>query len=567
MQGYKYPGSQQQNSGEENRPPFFRRLVKHRAFIPIIIFIGVILIFSFSSQFSERPPIIHSITPQIGVPGEVLIISGESFGEFRKSGDVSIAGVRPVSSAYIEWSDKRISVRIPQEAGSGLVTVNTRTGRSNGVLFTNNEHIPVVLAGALDPGAPFIEGLSPEKGSVGTKITIAGVNFGRDKGSGAVHFSSGADYGTAPEEDSITVTAGEEEGDYVSWQENEVVVHVPDGATSGSIYIKTDKGRSNRVYFEVVEPVGTKLLISKRGYQVQYGVEAEVLVGSEKNWIYLWVPKVYQGVMQNNWEILSEPKPYWNYSPEVSVYYLEDLAIGTKHQVSQIFWFDRYSIETRIDPANVVPYDTERKLYVKYTSENFAVPAGNEKIEKRVKEIIKWEKNPYIIANKLFTYLLETYSYRESFIYRNPLEQMEDTSIDSYGYSVLFCALLRNAGIPVRPLSGYIVYGDKKVKPHFWAEFYLEKFGWVPVDPALADGAEFENLPFAEEPEKYYFGNIDNHHILVSRGTVDTVRIKPDGKLVRRNDIYPLQRTHEEISPGVRTHNADWRQLKVIEWW
>jgi hypothetical protein len=574
MQGYTYPGSHQQNGGEEKQPPFFRRLVKHRAFIPILIFIGVVLIFSFSSQFSEQPPVIKSIVPQIGVPGEVLVIQGESFGEVRKSGDVSIAGVRPVSSAYIEWSDERISVRIPQEAGSGLVTVKTRTGRSNGMLFTNKEHIPVVLEGHIDPGAPFIEELSPEKGSVGTQITITGMNFGRDRGMGRVQFSalrphsgSGTSYEAETGEKSVVVAARENEGDYISWQENEIKVHVPDGATSGSVYVETDKGKSNQVYFEAVEPVGTKLLTAKRGYQVRFEVEVENLIGSETNWIYLWVPKIYNGVMQSNLEILSEPKPYWDYSPEVSVYYLEDLAIGTKHQVSQMFWFDRYSVETRIDPADVVPYNTDRKLYVKFTAEDFNVPAGNEKIEKTVKEVVKWEKNPYLAAKKIYSYLLETYSFREGLVYRNPLGQMEDSSIDAYGYSILFCALLRNAGIPARPLSGYVVYGDKEVQPHFWAEFYLEKFGWVPVDPVLGDGVEYENFPFAENPEKFYFGNIDNHHILVSRGAVDTVQIKPDGKLVRRNDINPLQRTHEEVSPGIRTHNADWQHLKVIEWW
>ena len=166
MQGYTTRGSQTPRQEGEAKKPFFYRLTRHRAFIPILIFIGVILIFSFSSRFSERPPLIKTITPAIGVPGDVMVITGEYFGDVRKGGEVSIAGSRPVSSSYINWSDTQISVQIPLETGSGLVFVYNRTGKSNGMLFTNKNHIPVILEGPAEPGSPYIEEIEPEKGSI-----------------------------------------------------------------------------------------------------------------------------------------------------------------------------------------------------------------------------------------------------------------------------------------------------------------------------------------------------------------------------------------------------------------
>ena len=175
---------------ETKKKPFLKRITSHRAFIPIIIFIGVVLVFSFSSRFSERPPEIHTVTPSVAEAGDILVISGDYFGDVRQGGEVSIAGVRPVSSSYYEWNDERISVQVPSEAGSGVLTVNTRTGRSNSVLFTNKDDIPVVIEGPSKPGYPYIEEVMPATGAVGDLLTIRGINFGEERNSGTAYFSA-----------------------------------------------------------------------------------------------------------------------------------------------------------------------------------------------------------------------------------------------------------------------------------------------------------------------------------------------------------------------------------------
>jgi tetratricopeptide (TPR) repeat protein len=50
------------------------------------------------------------------------------------------------------------------------------------------------------------------------------------------------------------------------------------------------------------------------------------------------------------------------------------------------------------------------------------------------------------------------------------------------GYTLLFVALCRAAGIPARPVWG-VLFVDNTFKSHNWAEVYIADIGWVPVDP------------------------------------------------------------------------------------
>lgn len=564
------PGNGSENS---EKKPFFKRITSHRAFIPIMIFIGVVLIFSFSSQFSERPPEIHAINPHIAGPGDILLITGDYFGDVRQGGEVSIAGVRPVSSSYYEWTDERISVQVPSEAGSGTVTVTTRTGKSNSVLFTNKNDIPVVIEGPSKPGCPYIEEVTPLTGAVGDNITITGVNFGKDQNLGKVFFSAirshlggGSGYGEM-DMDVRYIQAGKLDFNYENWSENEITLRVPDGATSGNLFIENDKGKSNPVYFEVVEPVGTKLLTTKRGYQAQYGVTIKNVVSGGENEMYLWVPKVLLSATQGKMENINSPDPYWDYSPQVFVYYFQGLAGDETYQVSQTYWFDRYGLETKINPAAVIETYENPKLVAEYTKPTKYLPVEDEKIAKIVKDTVKWETNPYIKAELLFTYLIDTFRYTDFIPEKSVIEAFDSNRADSFVYSLAYATLLRNAGIPARVKSGYIIYGDKKTREHFWNEFYLEDFGWVPVDPALADGARFGDFPFIEEPGTYYFGNIDNQHICMGKGTIKTVQIKPDNRIVHKDDLFPLLQGHEELSTSIQSYRTIWQKMRIIEWW
>jgi len=51
-------------------------------------------------------------------------------------------------------------------------------------------------------------------------------------------------------------------------------------------------------------------------------------------------------------------------------------------------------------------------------------------------------------------------------------------------YADLFTALCRAKGIPARVVEGFIVKPQGSDPRHQWCEVYIERFGWVPFDPA-----------------------------------------------------------------------------------
>jgi hypothetical protein len=79
---------------------------------------------------------------------------------------------------------------------------------------------------------PYIASLSPASGSVGSSVTIAGLNFGTAQGTSTVMFGSFA----------ATAT---------SWGTNGIVARVPAGATTGSIVVNAGGLPSNGVSFTV----------------------------------------------------------------------------------------------------------------------------------------------------------------------------------------------------------------------------------------------------------------------------------------------------------------------------
>lgn len=57
---------------------------------------------------------------------------------------------------------------------------------------------------------------------------------------------------------------------------------------------------------------------------------------------------------------------------------------------------------------------------------------------------------------------------------------------------------------------------------HFWAEFYLPNYGWIPVDTSMAQTALFTRDADAEQKQTfidYYFGNQDSMRCVVQKDT------------------------------------------------
>ena len=125
-----------------------QRIIRSKGFIPSIVVIVLALFVLLSPRMGGSPPRLESITPSRAKPGDVMILSGRNFGSAQENSEVRISGISPTSYDYTEWTETRISVRIPEEAGSGIVYVLTKSGRSGGLLFISQKDIPQPASGS-----------------------------------------------------------------------------------------------------------------------------------------------------------------------------------------------------------------------------------------------------------------------------------------------------------------------------------------------------------------------------------------------------------------------------------
>jgi hypothetical protein len=552
---------------EETKPssPFYKK----REFIFAAAFVALIVFLLFSSRIAGRPPVMDSITPRIGYPKDVMVISGRFFGKIREGGEVVIAGYPLVSSDYLEWSENQISLRIPDDVTSGLVRVITKKGKSRGILFTNREQIPVVLSGPEKPGEPYIRGVDPQAGSVGTLLTLTGMNFGVDRGGSRILFTWVSSEGVAQDsqgEGASLTPALDYDQDYESWGDREIQVRVPDGASSGHLVVATDKGQSNAVYVEVGGAAGTKLFPLKRTYALQYSIDVRATSATEPNSLYLWVPKPLEAPEQRGIQLVSQdPEPMFEELRGVKLFRLENLAAGASYRILQSYMVERYSIETRVNIGRVpLEYDTATKLYKRYTTADPLVPAGSERVLKQASAIVLGERNPYRKARAIYEWILNRLEPVSAGSERDPVRLLDTRKGDAYAYTMLFCALARAAGLPARPVAGYLLDQGEKADRHYWAEFYLPTIGWIPVDPFLGEGKVRVTLPADANPRVYYFGNLDHSHIAFSKGLIELSAMDPMGRTVRRTDIPSLQVMHEEASGNLSAYSAYWSDIQIM---
>ncbi len=544
---------------------------RRKEIIPLIVFVLLLGLVVVSTQLTGRPPEIESISPTVGTPAEVMVITGRFFHDEQGGGEVRLGGATPQSSDYLEWHDTRISIRIPDDVPSGLVNVYTRDGSSNGVLFTNRDQIPRVVSGPVRAGEPYVAALDPEKAPAGSLLTITGMNFGRERGTSEVFFAWNSPDKTAGGGSRTTenlISASERDGDYEEWGELEIRVHAPDGATSGNVLVVTERGRSNSVYFEMEAGAGTKRFADRRIYHVGYGVSISGVSAAPGNSLYLWVPTVIELPEQRAREVvLRTPDPIFEDYNGVNGYQLSDLKAGASAIVRQEFIFHRYAVETAINPSKLrTTYDTSRNLYERYTSPDSFIPSDHERIVGNARVAIKNYRNPYWKARLLYDYVRGRLSYDAAFR-GDIIASFEQRKGGAYDYSVLFCALCRAVGVPSRPVSGYLVDKDGErwiVRIHYWAEYYLEGVGWVPVDPLLGDGARIIPLPPDLNPVEFYFGNLDNSHITFSKGEIIIKQQTPRGKTIHKERIGSLQTIHEEAVGSLYSYSSKWLDIQPI---
>ena len=267
-------------------------------------------------------------------------------------------------------------------------------------------------------------------------------------------------------------------------------------------------------------------------YRGQWTIEVKRNKLPKKGMLKIWIPlPVLTGPQTDVGSITITPEEYVKLPARLDtglgLAYLEvplhelaqDLSIKT------VFLFKHYEQRFVIDPRRTGAYDKKSALYKTYTASR-----GNTFISKGIRaaarRVAGAEKNPYLAARKIYDHVVKEVQY--SFVPHyslNARKYPESVYVHKYRYgdcgaqSLYFSALCRSLGIPSRTTGGYqMLLG--KAGSHFWAEFYLPNYGWIPVDTSVAQVADY--VPELSDQQRqeyrdYFFGNMDPSRLVIQK--------------------------------------------------
>lgn len=536
------------------------------------IILGLVVGGIFLFNYNNKPtPYIEAITPPVGNAGDIVTITGRNFGNVRDMNYVEFNGNKLTSTSYLSWTENQIKLVIPANISDGLVVVGCGKLRSKPAYFANASDIPVEVQEQPVPVVPVITSFSADKIPVGKLLTIKGNNFGSSRGHSQVLFTidydkklAGSSFININMQTENMISGSDDDYDYEYWSNDEIRVHVPDGAATGVVIVETPNGRSEPQKLTIEPKYGSKAYTDKKIFLLQYSVDLADVVAKESSTITLRCPLPVENPSQNHIEITEvSPPPVLDYYQKTMIHQLTaDRSIQPKTYYRQTFVIPVYEITTKVIPDYIpVSYDNiSSDLYSLCTKADPLVPADNEKVVELASKIVGKEKNPYKKAKLIYEYMLKEYKIQERTrkADSNPLDLIKAKRGDAYDFAVIYTALCRAAKIPAMTDSGILVSPNMSSQAHFWSEIYIYGVGWIPVDTALGAGLGYQKWNDSIDYKTYYFGNLDSHHVKFSRGWNQLKPFSMNSKIVQRPRSFALQSLWEESSNETVKYSSFW---------
>lgn len=295
----------------------------------------------------------------------------------------------------------------------------------------------------------------------------------------------------------------------------------------------------------------------------------------ENGTLQVWLPLPVATAYQNNISILSvEPSAYVVSGPQTSgnigeVYLeipLEEMA-GEYVNISTEFTLTTSPRINRINPDDIKPYDTGSSLYQRYTQSQASINVSQE-IVQLAHQIVGDETNPYKKAKLLYDYIIDSLPYSNvphTYIAAMNISESDfvhDTGFGDCGtQSAYFAALCRAVGIPARAPGGYQLFPGYS-GTHFWAEFFLPEYGWMPVDVTIAEAGTWAYNATPEQVEEYsefFFGNMDPY-----RFTIQTDMDEPFSGEPNPDILFTI--VHQNPSLVCVTSDEDVEMIGMASW-
>ena len=548
----------------------FRKHPWVRVFSLIFVIAAVFFVAYLISHKTKESPVIESIIPPVGSPGDVVLITGKNFGDERDMSYVSFSGSKITSSSYISWSDTQIKLVLPANVQDGLVIVGTKEAQSNPALFANEGDIPVLVPTTQQIIKPTITSLSTEKVSIGEKLIILGNNFGETRNNSKVLFTidynnniKNASYINKRLTTENLVEVSAEESGYEYWSNTEIHVRVPSGARTGVVIVENDKNSSDPYDIEILETAGSREYLDKKIYVVQYNADVIDVETSDVSTITLRCPIPVKIPSQNAVDVTEiQPVPLiQNYQNCNVQQFKRDKNSVYKNSFTQTFVLPVYEVRTKVNPDKIGSMkNLNSAFYMTYTRKDSLVPADTDELVDLYKQIVGKEKNYYKRAKLIYDYMCDNYSITKKNRKNDadPMDLITKEKGDAYDFTIIYAALLRTAGIPCVVNSGILINQNLTTQNHWWVDFYMPGVGWIPVDIALGAGMEYKPWNGNIDAREYYFGNMDSHRVTFSRGYTEMKPLSQDNKIITYSKSFALQSIWEEASNNTIKYSSYW---------
>lgn len=273
-------------------------------------------------------------------------------------------------------------------------------------------------------------------------------------------------------------------------------------------------------------------------------IQIQNLGSSQATNVQLYVPLV-QNQTARYFVMINKisPTPQQFLEDDENVYaYWNIETIPTEHifTVNISYHILAFNVDFLVNPSLVGSYDENSVIYQQHTIPKHLIESNNPSIATTAQNVVGEETNPQEMALKIYEFVVDRLTYAAQPEEQGALWALENSKGDCSEYSYLFVALSRAVGIPSRVLTGFAFNSPTQSLSdgHMWAEYYLENYGWVPVDASWdlfdeLDGHHFASLLSEFEMSEtllyvnYYLTYNDDVQ-LESYQTVQTLRTSTD---------------------------------------
>lgn len=217
-------------------------------------------------------------------------------------------------------------------------------------------------------------------------------------------------------------------------------------------------------------------------------VVASVILGSENFLSY-----------QKDVEMESKPEPdnisRDKYGNKVARYKFDKLLPGQIIEIKLQRKVIGSDVQYNIDSFDIKHDQLEGSKFELFLKSDKKIESNNEKIIEKANELTIGLEDDYSKARAIYEFVNSYMTYDDSSRYRNKgaISALTSGRGVCEDYSTLFVALCRASGIPSRVIDGYRLENEFEnikvgewynadLSGHTWAEFYINGYGWIPVE-------------------------------------------------------------------------------------